>query len=353
MSSDTPSPDSLPPTEAIEAAAAAWLSLRDGGMSPDETASFLRWLQQDPRHAEIFAELDRTWASFDRLAVIGQTTEGGGRTPDADILAPRARARRPRVLAWASLGIAATIAAFVAVTPRHTAETEVGAFRKIDLPDGSVVQLNTDSAIDTNFTATERRIRIARGEAFFSVAKDAARPFIVSSGPIAVRAVGTAFNVRQHADVVEVLVTEGQVQVNDTRDGRSALPAPTAMPQVAATAPLLVAGERALVLLAERPSSTTPASAIVEPVAPLALKRALAWQERRLEFDTVPLAQVAREFNRYNRQQLVIADAALAARKFSGSFRADGYESFVRLLETDFGVSVTHEGRETVLRARP
>ena len=122
---------------------------------------------------------------------------------------------------------------------------------------------------------------------------------------------------------------------------------------VAEEAPIVIApGERALVPLAERMSTAAAASAVVERVPPGAVKRALAWQERRLEFDSVPLAQVAAEFNRYNRQQLVIVDVTLATRRFSGTFRADGYESFVRLLETDFGVSVTHEGRELLLRVR-
>jgi transmembrane sensor len=81
------------------------------------------------------------------------------------------------------------------------------------------------------------------------------------------------------------------------------------------------------------------------------VQRALAWQERRLEFDAVPLAEVVREFNRYNRRQLVISDPQLAAKRFSGTFRADGYETLVRLLEDDFGVTATRSGREIVLRA--
>lgn len=357
-----PPDDPTPSPEVIEAAAAAWLSLRDRGMSSAETAEFVRWLQQDPQHAAVFAELDHVWKNFDRLGAVPATVAVPS-TPDADLLTPRVRRRHPRrTLAWTALGAAAAVAILLATvaqlrTPRHTAETAVGAFQKLDLPDGSVAQLNTDSAIDTVFTATERRVRLVRGEVFFHVTKDAARPFVVTSGPVAVRAVGTAFNVRQRADAVEVLVTEGRVRVDDTHQGRSLLPAATTPSSAAAEPALLVAGERAVVPFsrASSVSAAAPAPAViatVETIAASATHRALAWQERRLEFDAAPLADVVHEFNRYNRQQLVIADATLTAKRFSGTFRADGYEALVRLLEEDFGVTATRSAGVIELRVR-
>ena len=347
----TPQPNPSP--ELIEAAAAAWLSLRDRGLSQAETTEFVRWLQQDPQHASVLAELDRVWKDCDRLGSV-PAPSGSNVAPDADLLAPRVRSRPSRFAAWAALGAAAAAVALVislppsAPPPRHTAETAVGAFQKLDLPDGSVAQLNTNSAIDTDFTATERRITIARGEVYFTVSKDPNRPFIVTSGGIAVRAVGTAFNVRQREHALEVLVTEGRVRVDDAREGRSLLPAPEASPDSA----LLVAGERAVVTLASSPTLPALPAAKVEKVDHSVAQRTLAWQERRLEFDEASLAEVVGEFNRYNGQQLVIADPALAAKRFSGTFRADSYESLVRLLETDFGVTARRTDREIVLLVR-
>lgn len=345
-------PDPVPAPELIEAAAAAWLSLRDRGMTAAETAEFVGWLQQDPRHAALFAELDAVWKDFDRLDAVPAHA-----TPDADLLTPRARPRHHRTLVWTALGAAAVAILLLTVSllraPRHTAETAVGAFRKLDLPDGSVAQLNTDSALETAFTATERRVRLVRGEVFFTVAKDPARPFIVTSGPVAVRAVGTAFNVRQRDTAVEILVAEGRVRVDDAHAERSLLPSAAISATPNAEPPLLVAGERATVALAATSAARTTTdatAAAVEKISAAALQRALAWQERRLEFDAVPLAEVVREFNRYNRRQLVIADAPLAAKRFSGTFRTDGYPSLVRLLEADFGVTATAGEREIVLR---
>jgi transmembrane sensor len=254
-------------------------------------------------------------------------------------------------LTWSVLGAAAAAAiVLLSVTQfrpsPYTAETAIGAFQKLDLPDGSVAQLNTDTAIDTTFTAAERCVRVVRGEVFFTVTKDPARPFIVTAGPVAVRAVGTAFNVRHNSTCIEVLVTEGRVRVDDAEKGRSLL----APADGGAAPPLLVAGERALVPV--RASDSVPAVASVAKVAAPGVQRALAWQERRLEFDAEPLAGVVREFNRYNRRQLVIADEQLATKRFSGTFRADGYESLVRLLEADFGVTATRSEREITLQVR-
>ena len=337
------------PQEVIEAAAAAWLSLRDQGMSASQTAEFVTWLQQDPQHAAVFAELDAIWRDFDRLGAAPQNRL----VPDADLLAPRVVRRRNSAVAWVAFGAAiAAIFLFLASpyfrVPRHAAETVVGAFQRYELPDGSLAELNTDSAIDIDFTPAERRVRIVRGEVFFTVTKNPGRPFIVTSGSVAVRAVGTAFNVRQHGTTVEVLVTEGRVSLYDSFKGRSLLASSLSTEK----APLLVAGERAIVPLSSSFSFTKWAAARVEEVSAPVAQRALAWQEQRLVFDSSPLSEVASEFNRYNRHQLIIGDTALATKCFSGTFRTDGYESLVRLLESDFGVKVTRSDNDIVLHIR-
>ena len=333
--------------DAIAAAAAVWLGLRDRGMSEAETAEFIRWLEQDARHAEVFAELDGAWKNLDRLHVLRPAGAAG---IDADLLAPRRRAQPHRRGYYAAVAAAAAIAFVILWRPwfgdspeRLAVVTAVGAYQKLDLPDGSVVQLNTDSAIEINFTAGERRVRLVRGEVLFKVAKNPARPFIVTAGQVDVRAVGTAFNVRLRAERVEVLVTEGRVRVDDSAKGESLL-----QPRADAEPPLLGAGERASIAL----PAAGPAAATVQPVAPLEVERALAWQERRLEFDAVPLREVVEEFNRYNTHKLVIGDPRLEARRFGGTFRADSYETFVRLLETNFGVTAEHTGQRTILRLK-
>lgn len=341
--------------EEIEATAAVWLSLRDRGMTESETAEFMRWLQQSPKHAEVFAELDAVWRDFNRTAALRPIGVAGAVPAEPELLAPRPRmrARRRLAVAWNSLAAAAVLAlAWIGWTgfsaTRPTAETDVGAFQKLDLPDGSVVQLNTDSAIKVHFTERERRVELLRGEAHFDVAKNPARPFVVAANHVAVRAVGTAFNVRLRPDAVDVLVTEGKVQVNDAVKGDSLL---TAKPEQTGP-PLLVQGERVRVpLLAPTAENVPLPTAAISEVAAVEMQRALAWQERRLEFDDWPLADVVAEFNRYNRTKLVIVDPTLNAKRFSGTFRADAYEPFVRLLEENFGVVSERNAQGIALRA--
>lgn len=338
--SSVPQPDPLDPEE-IEATAAVWLTLRDRGMNDSETAEFMRWLQQDRRHAEIFAQLDRTWQDLSRL----HTAQPAGAPADPEFLAPRPRRRAPVLrLAFASLAAAAvvTLAVFGVrhLAERHpTAETAIGALQTLDLPDGSVVRLNTDSAVEVRYSQTERRVRLIRGEAHFSVAKDATKPFIVAAGGVAVRAVGTAFNVRLRPEVVEVLVTAGRVGLD--RLGTPAFGFPSEKPIQ------LGAGERILVPLASTARAHESDSApVVATVAPAEVERVLAWQERRVEFESMPLSDVVAEFNRHNRRQLVIVDEALKSRHFSGTFRADGVEAFLALLQETFEIEVERTASE-------
>lgn len=201
---------------------------------------------------------------------------------------------------------------------------------RLTLEDGSVVELNHGGKLEIDFSSETRRVRLVRGEAHFTVTKNPARPFIVEANGVAVRAVGTAFNVRHSAVAVEVLVTEGQVQVE-----RSIAVVAASAPTPLAPAPTaLVAGERAIV------DTTAPtAQLVVATVGPTEIAQALSWQGVRLEFAELPLAEVVTEFNLRNRQQLVVDDATTGRLRVGGSFRADNVDGFVRLLEASFGVS--------------
>ncbi len=341
MSASFNLPPDDPDSDEVEAAAASWLSLRDRGMSESEMTTFMRWLEQDPHHAEVFAELDAAWREIGRLAVIRPENDA---QPDRDLLAPRPRLHRRSggVIATLAAAAALVVGLFIANQPHGagpTAETAVGAFQKIDLPDGSVVQLNTDSALDVKFSGHERLVRLIRGEAHFDVAKDASRPFRVAVGDVSIRAIGTAFNIRLRGADVEVLVTEGRIGVEST-------PVKTREPAVASAALQVSAGKLAVVR-----QSQLAAAEVIAVDAPH-VQRALAWQERRIEFDAMPLADVVEEFNRYNRCKLVITEPALARKVFTGTFRADGDQAFVRILEKTFGVRADRRTDEIRLQSR-
>lgn len=330
------SPEAL---RAIDDAAAAWVARRDRGLTAAEQDEFFQWLAAHPVHGERLARHQRGWSE---LAHLAQWRPEHSAEPNPDLLAPPARAAAPRkVLRWViPAGLAAAAAlALLAVSTRNSpvspaaATSTASAYRQQVLDDGTLVELNRGAQFSAAFTAEERRVRLTHGEALFTVAKNPGRPFVVEAGGVTVRAVGTAFNVRLGPAEVEVLVTEGRVQLD-----RPAAPL--------ATPPLVAAGQRAVV-------PRSGAEPVTAAVTRDEIDRALAWQPKLLEFASTPLADVAAEFNRRNRVQLVVADDALRALPIGASFRSDNVDGFVRLLEASFGVSVERSGDTITLRRAP
>jgi transmembrane sensor len=332
---------------AIEETAAAWLVERDRGFARGRERAFRQWMQADARHAAAFEALASTWD------LLGETQQA---------VALPARITPPWLRRW----LAPTLAAAAAVTFAYlgweqrmapapageavtsyvqAAATEVGEIRQLALPDGSTIQLNTDSAVEIQYVANERRVRLARGEAHFQVAKDAARPFVVRAAEVDVRVVGTVFNVRLRPAAIDVLVTEGKVRVAAAAEPAQA----TNGTPADATVSELMAGQKLSIPLGES-TSVAPEPVIAATAAEI--RQTLAWQTRRLDFDATPLGEIVTEINRYNRHQLVVADPRLNARRFGGSFPATDYETFVRMLETDFAVVAERRGNETWLRLK-
>jgi transmembrane sensor len=224
----------------------------------------------------------------------------------------------------------------MAVTP-----ADVGGYERRVLDDGSMAELNRGAEIEINYTAAERRVVLRRGEVLFTVAKNPSRPFVVRARSVDVRAVGTAFNVRLDAASIEVLVTEGKVEVAPP----SAL-STTKSPADNVPSPLVTAGERAIVPL------TANAAPQIARTTEAELARVRAWQPQLLDFSSVPLEQVLAELNRRNRVQLVLAAPASARAPIVASIRSDNIEGFVTLVATAAGLRPEHRGDyEIVLHA--
>lgn len=331
----------------IDRQAAEWFGRRELGLSPGQEQEFQFWLSADHRHAEHYRQFDETWAMLDDLKELQHLRPASPGKLNQGLVFPR-RSWLP-----ATLAVAAAIAvAFIFWTRpdsdfvSYAIATERGGMQKLELPDGSVVRLNSDTALAVNLTAGERRISLQRGEAYFTVAKDPSRPFIVSVAGVSVRAVGTAFNVALGSSSLEVLVTEGKVRMEELIKGQSVLPGW----QGGKEQPVLEPGQKAV--LALLPETALAPVATVVGVTPPEAEKTLAWQVKLLEFDMQPLSEVVAEFNRYNQHQLVIADPELAGRIFGGTLRADNYEALVELLAARFGVTAERSGGKTILRAR-
>ena len=342
----------------LEHQAAAWVARQDRGLTAGEQDEFFQWLAADPRHGEHLAQQRETARKLKSLA---QWRPEHGVRPNPDLLEPprRVRAWLGPLLAVAACAAIATGLWWLRAPQRESSAVAIAALPPPTvqrlLEDGSTIDLNRGAHVEVQFTAEERRVTLVQGEALFTVTKNPQRPFIVQAGRVAIRAVGTAFNVNLQPAAVEVLVTEGSVAV----DQPAAVPAPDPSASAAgetpaasasaarpvATIATVAAGHRALVPLAE-----TAAAPEVVQVTREQMARLLAWQPRQLEFADTPLAHVVAEFNRENRVKMVIDDPALAALPIGASLRSDNVEGFVRLLEASFHVRVERRGEVIVLR---
>ena len=343
MPAPNPDPFSASSDE-VESAAADWLARRDAGWSPEDQRQFELWLRKDARHGQAWAALDSTWAAFDRPRSVG--------TAGAMIreLAARQRRRRRRWVAGA--GAAVALAASIALvawprTPKAVAgEAVLSTVNRQVLADGSIVELNLGAGIEVDYQPETRRVRLVRGEAHFAVAKNPARPFVVTAGGVKVWAVGTAFAVKLGPAAVDVLVTEGRVAVDRPPVGEISM----ASVAPASRAVLVPAGERLVVPVDAPPAATLQP----EVLARGEIERRLAWRGPRLELSGTPLSRAIAVFNRENPVHLSIDDPTLGEMRMSGIFRADNAEGFVRLLEANYGVKAERrDGGEITLRRGP
>lgn len=324
-------------------AAAEWLTKHDRGLTAAEQDEFFQWLAADARHGVWFARHREGWHRLDRIA---EWRPEHGAEPNPDVLArPQRRpwrARQGLLAAMAAGLVLATGTLWLREPPTPAAAppatVEPGGYERRRLDDGSMVELNRGAEIEVNFTALERRVVLRRGEALFTVEKNPRRPFVVRARGIDVRALGTAFNVRIDPGSIEVLVTEGSVEVKP--------PGPRTAPAVTAAPPRIATGERAIVPLA------ADAAPQIARATEAELARVRAWQPKLLDFSSTPLGEVLREFNRRNRVQLVLADPASASVPIVASIRSDNIDGFVNLVSLAAGLRAEHRGDyEIVLRA--
>jgi transmembrane sensor len=199
----------------IDEEAAIWTWRMDSGeATAADQLAFDSWLRLDPRHRRAMDELSKVWNALDGLA---EAKRDEKIATFANAAHPRAQRRGRRNWWFAAAMI--TVAVIGALWLRSGSEsqtlaTAVGQQRNVSLADGSVVELNTNTIVETNLGRRLREIYLHKGEAHFKVAHDSSRPFLVHAGDAVVRAVGTQFEVRVRSDQhVDVVVNEGRVEV--------------------------------------------------------------------------------------------------------------------------------------------
>jgi transmembrane sensor len=299
----------------IDDEAADWAARVDGReLDADRDEALQSWLAGDPRRAGAFLRAQAAISFLDRgraLAGVDQVIE------------PKRPSRRGLLTGAGGAVAAAMAGGAVFLTSRHQRlDTRLGEIRRVPLADGSLVAINTTTALDVTMKPKSRQILLRRGEAWFQVAKDAERPFVVSAGRVRVRAVGTAFSVRRDGDGVDVMVTEGVVEtwVEGQTGPRQRLAAGNRIQLVGYTAPVV----------AESPSE---------------IERSLAWRNGEIALDGESLGDAAGQFNRYNSRQIVIDDVDLARERFVGLFRTNEPESFAAAVAATIGATVSEDDK--------
>jgi len=329
--------------------AAQWIIMMDDQpLQLLEKEQLLTWLRLSPLHIDEFLLASAMWSELDGLDNVTQV----------NIEQLIAEAQRPVVPLnirqdtispssfrgrWL-VGIAATLLVSVAVlfsiqSDNTHFSTAVGEQLTFNLSDGSIVQLNTDSEIETMITENKREIKLLRGEAMFTVAKDASRPFKVISNSIIIQALGTQFNVYQRNNSTSVAVIEGRVSVL-SKDTVKALETNTNV--IANTfdkGVVFTAGEEVIALQSGK----------ITRIDTPNIEKSVAWQNRRLVFQRDTLATITAEFNRYNQRKLIILNDEIRSRTLTATFNADDPESLASFLERDDSIEVIRQDQKIII----
>jgi transmembrane sensor len=198
--------------------------------------------------------------------------------------------------------------------------------------DGSHATLSSDSQIQVAWSRRQRHIDLVHGEAYFTVAKDPRKPFVVEAGGRQVVAVGTRFSVRRDGDLLRVVVTEGVVRLE-----------PAGADGSGTSSTLLPAGS---VAQADR-------NGMLVRTLPLAqAEQYLDWRGGYVSFHNTPLAAAVSEMNRYSVRKIVVADPAIAGIPLGGNFRWSNTDAFVHLLVAGFPVRAEQRGDRILLYTR-
>ena len=336
------------------AEAARWQELLEQA-TPEQREEFTHWVTRSPTHVREYLLshcVDAALSRFDPERKIDVSIGADDsnvvpfsvRSSVAVEPAPTSDKRTTfwRTAAAAAAVIVAGVVTLFYVVPRDRTqvyETSVGEQRTVSLADGSVVALNSNTRLEVRLQPHERNLRLDHGQAMFTVAHDTQRPFRVAVSGVAIRAVGTKFDVRRVGDQATVAVVEGRVQIEPTEPQ---LPLRSTASVDLPPLPQLSSGQGITIL--QGGELTPPSEVDIATVS--------AWQDRRLIFEERSLADVADDFAAYSRKpRLIIEGEALRARLYTGTFDADRPESFVKYLERDPSIEIVRSEDRVIIRS--
>lgn len=296
--------------------AAAWFArLNAPRVTEEDLATFQQWRDVEA-NARAFEKLDKFWRRAEAL----KTDPDFAAETLAELRAARPKSRTAPLAIAASLAVAVLAGGYAWFASVGKITTEVGELRVVALEDGTRVHLDTDSAIKVDISDDERRVRLIRGQALFDVAKDASRPFVVSSGSVSVRALGTKFDVANRREGVKVILAEGAVEVTS--------------------------GDQTWRLSPGQRIDAAPGEAVRKSSSDVAAET--SWSQGVLTFRDRPLQEAVAEVNRYSRRKIRLAADVGSLGNVSGVFALGRSEAFVAAVTTSFPLEATKKSDGTI-----
>ena len=336
--------------------ACAWIArLRSDDISPADRRAFAAWMAASADNSKAFDEMASLWGDLGALSYMPLDELYPESVPSTDFrkasgtaaatsdTAPEATASGWHLPQWLLGGSAVAACLAVALwvgnqwlnqTPvqQQIYATEVGQTRTLSLPDGSRVELNTNSELIVNFSREERRTQLIRGEAFFDVARQTSRPFTVAAGTANIRVLGTQFNVERNPENTRVSVTGGTVAVSEARSARGLAP-------------------ESVKLTRNQKVSVTKGG--LGDVSRTSEEEAIDWTHGQLVFDETPLSEALEELNRYLKVPAAAAPD-IEGRRLSGTFQLTDPESTLSAIATALDLTADSSNPNlTLLSAKP
>jgi len=318
----------------IPGQARAWvIRLEAEDLAQEECLEFNRWLATSEAHRQAFGEAKSLWSELDGMgALLGADDAGAQKAPWRWWKAGAACA----VLLLGGVSLVMYWHATVQQAQTLNAEygTGVGEIRTVALPDGSNLSLNTSTSLAVNYRGEARFIRLAEGEAFFEVAHDPTKPFLVYAGNHVVRAIGTAFSVAMHEGSIDVVVTDGRVEVSSYDRQVAEEPLNLKLVEGSASRVPLDKGQHGIF------NEIVGQLEMVQRLQPDAIERDLAWRDGILAFDNDSLENVIKEVGRYTPVRIVISDPSIRDMRFGGYFKVGDLAAILDTIQSDYGVQV-------------
>lgn len=344
----------FPDIKTVQTQASQWLAKLDAEQpSAQDLAAFKQWVNAAPDHRQAFEELVEFWDEMNILtqailpreaAELSAGTIAGPSAAQANATAEY-RPALSRYLAFPRAAFATAFVAMAAIVLTFALQigsptvysTAIGEQKTLQLADGSTVQLNTNSTVEVDYSDSTRRLNLTQGEAHFDVAHNPDRPFEVYAGNRLVRAIGTAFTVHVRKIDVEVIVTEGTVEIDQPDE-------PQLNTNISiAQAPNSATAGADIPVKASAGSVLTFSKDLIDDVEVMVgaqLQDQLSWRQGMLVFNSEPLQSVVDEVSRYTDLTIIIPERSAREMKVGGLFKVGDTESLFEALREGFDIHV-------------